>query len=280
MELRWQVPLSEVGFVSGELYHTNEVLCPLGAGYFAWRTVPQAHQIIDRRLGMVDAELRRRETEASQQDYAVGLGRAQRAKEVQSALESAVQQGAQTRAADGIVDIREHYATEEEALAAYRVPQSSSSTAASSSSPLTRADEAIRQRDDSALFARMDELAAMEEAWEREHGDVPDHENGDGPLGAETGRIFPPHSRVGGDGDATAAPAAGGGGREAGAGGGGGTRPVRTVEGSAEGAAFTGLVQERPVVAEQGNAEGEGGGRGGGRKSRFWQEIMKRKENQ
>lgn len=57
------VPLSQVAFIPGYIYHTNEIMVLLGENYFAKRTTKQATEIIARRqqceFRHVSADLKR-----------------------------------------------------------------------------------------------------------------------------------------------------------------------------------------------------------------------------
>lgn len=55
------MPVSSVGFIEGQIVHSNELLMALGDGWFRTCTAFQAQEIIDRRLQVLDAERRKLE---------------------------------------------------------------------------------------------------------------------------------------------------------------------------------------------------------------------------
>lgn len=51
------IPLSSVGFISGQLKHTNEIYVHLGSNYFVQRTPNECQGIIHRREAMLEEQL-------------------------------------------------------------------------------------------------------------------------------------------------------------------------------------------------------------------------------
>lgn len=147
------VPLSEVGFIQGELHRTNEVLCHIGDGHFVWKSAYEAQQLLERRKAHIDARADQMPVEVpSVRQFHDML-------HSQEALSQAIQAGVEERSREGVVDIQERYSTEQEALDANRL-------APSPGAPHRSIDEVkreIQERDDSAIFARLDELARLEE---------------------------------------------------------------------------------------------------------------------
>lgn len=56
-----RIPIAgtQLAFVDGDIIHTNEITVLLGDNYFALRSAKQANQIINRRLGSIDDNLKR-----------------------------------------------------------------------------------------------------------------------------------------------------------------------------------------------------------------------------
>lgn len=87
------IPLSGVGFVEGQIVHSNEFLMALGDGWYRTCTSYQAQEIIDRRLGILEAEQKKLEDMKRPQpkrDFNELMGRMKELEEEEKSGSSAV----------------------------------------------------------------------------------------------------------------------------------------------------------------------------------------------